>query len=211
MQLEEQHLRSLYSENTRRMRSACPHWCRAWLGQFAGERSAGRYNVRNREYQAAVSFLAGALFFDLEGAWRKINISSNMKATHWEFTNRAALRADLWRLVSLIFPGIVKINRCAGRLDCIHFDEWMRIWSLGLLFALAALLLVRRRFIRTWASSYLHAEVSVRCRSEDGVAGCRWALPPGPESALLCQCVNGHRHGRHDEPRWFLWRWWLCW
>jgi protein-S-isoprenylcysteine O-methyltransferase Ste14 len=82
-----------------------------------------------------------------------------MKATHWEFTNRAMVFGLIF---GLTFPLYV--------LDPQNSTAALANWLAGkrqvdadlvarLLFALAAFLLIVAALLRTWASSYLHASV----------------------------------------------------
>lgn len=82
-----------------------------------------------------------------------------MKATDWEFRNRA-----------LIFGLIFAVTFSLGALDHQNATEvvaeWLSIrvglnadFLARLIFAFAAVLLIVAAFIRTWASAYLHAGV----------------------------------------------------
>jgi protein-S-isoprenylcysteine O-methyltransferase Ste14 len=82
-----------------------------------------------------------------------------MKATHWEFTNRAML-------FGLIFAVSFPLYFLDHQNSTVALADWIasRLQMNGdlvarLLFAFAALLLVVAALIRTWASSYLHAGV----------------------------------------------------
>ena len=82
-----------------------------------------------------------------------------MKATHWEFTNRALLFGLIFAFsFPLYFPdhqnSTIALANCIGSRLQMDADLVAR-----LLFAFAALLLVVAALIRTWASSYLHAGV----------------------------------------------------
>jgi len=59
-----------------------------------------------------------------------------------------------------------------------------------ILFGFAACLLFGAALLRTWASSYLHSNVVYAAEVKTAYA----------QSAVLRQCIDGHRHGRADEP-----------
>jgi protein-S-isoprenylcysteine O-methyltransferase Ste14 len=83
----------------------------------------------------------------------------NMKATNWEFKNRALMFGLIIALAFLFyFPDPQNVtaavaNRLAPRLG-INADSLARV-----LFALAAVVLMAAAFLRTWASAYLHSDV----------------------------------------------------
>jgi protein-S-isoprenylcysteine O-methyltransferase Ste14 len=82
-----------------------------------------------------------------------------MKATHWEFTNRAMLFGLIFG-VSFPLYFLDRQNSTVALANWIGSRLQMDADLIArLLFALAALLLVLAAFIRTWASSYLHAAV----------------------------------------------------
>jgi len=82
-----------------------------------------------------------------------------MQATQWEFTNRALV-------FGLIFAVAFQLYVVDPQTSTIVFARWLGS-ALSLdpnsvgraLFGSAALLLIVAAFIRTWASSYLHAKV----------------------------------------------------
>jgi protein-S-isoprenylcysteine O-methyltransferase Ste14 len=83
----------------------------------------------------------------------------NMKATAWEFENRAFLFGMVF---AISFP-LYSLDH-VNSVDAL--SHWIGPWLGGnealiqrLLFAAAALLLIVAALIRTWASSYLRAEV----------------------------------------------------
>jgi protein-S-isoprenylcysteine O-methyltransferase Ste14 len=82
-----------------------------------------------------------------------------MKATNWEFTNRALV-------FGLIFAFAFPLYTLDHQNSTAAFATWLGArlrmdanLVAHLLFALAALLIIMAALIRTWASSYLHAEV----------------------------------------------------
>src|SRR5580658_8757310 len=82
-----------------------------------------------------------------------------MKATHWEFTNRAMLFGLIFG-VSFPLYFLDRQNSTVALANWIGSKLQMDADLVcRLLFACAALLLVLAAFIRTWASSYLHAAV----------------------------------------------------
>jgi len=82
-----------------------------------------------------------------------------MKATNWEFKNRALMFGLIIALAFLFYfldpqnATAALANLLAPRLG-IHADPLARI-----LFAIAAVLLIAAALIRTWASAYLHSDV----------------------------------------------------
>jgi protein-S-isoprenylcysteine O-methyltransferase Ste14 len=82
-----------------------------------------------------------------------------MKATNWEFKNRAVIFGLIISLGFLFYfvdpqnASAALANRLAPRLG-INADALARI-----LFALAAVVLIKAALLRTWASAYLHSDV----------------------------------------------------
>jgi protein-S-isoprenylcysteine O-methyltransferase Ste14 len=82
-----------------------------------------------------------------------------MKATNWEFKNRAVMFGLIIALGFLFYfvdpqnASAALANRLAPRLG-INADALARI-----LFALAAVVLIKAALLRTWASAYLHSDV----------------------------------------------------
>jgi protein-S-isoprenylcysteine O-methyltransferase Ste14 len=82
-----------------------------------------------------------------------------MKATNWEFKNRAVIFGLVIALGFLFYfvdpqnATAALANRLALRLG-INADALARI-----LFALAAVVLIKAALLRTWASAYLHSDV----------------------------------------------------
>jgi protein-S-isoprenylcysteine O-methyltransferase Ste14 len=82
-----------------------------------------------------------------------------MKATNWEFKNRAVIFGLIIALGFLFYfvdpqnASAALANRLAPRLG-INADALARI-----LFALAAVVLIKAALLRTWASAYLHSDV----------------------------------------------------
>jgi protein-S-isoprenylcysteine O-methyltransferase Ste14 len=82
-----------------------------------------------------------------------------MKATDWEFTNRALLFGLIFG-VSFLLASFDRQNSTAALAGWLGSKLQMDSDRIArLLFALAALLLIAAAFLRTWASSYLHAGV----------------------------------------------------
>jgi protein-S-isoprenylcysteine O-methyltransferase Ste14 len=82
-----------------------------------------------------------------------------MKATNWEFAHRALI-------FGLIFNFAFCLYRFDHQISTLALVSWLgpRLHlntdlAVRVLFALAALLMVISAFVRTWASSYLHATV----------------------------------------------------
>src|SRR5271163_3557278 len=103
--------------------------------------------VKSSEHERRFTFIPGADTF------------RSMKATSWEFRNRAMVFGLIF---GLTFPLYVLDNQnstvaLANWLGAtLHMDA---DHVARLLFAFAAVLLVVAALIRTWASSYLHASV----------------------------------------------------
>ena len=90
-----------------------------------------------------------------------------MKATNWEFTNRALLFGLIF---AFTFPLYVldHENSTAALANWVEARFRMDANLLvHVLFAVAAFLLVVAALIRTWASAYLQAEVVYAAKSED--------------------------------------------
>ena len=82
-----------------------------------------------------------------------------MRATHWEFTNRALVFGLIFGFGFLLYP-LDHQNSTAALADWLGTRLGKDSDLLArLLFACAAFLLMVAAFIRTWASSYLHANV----------------------------------------------------
>src|SRR5271169_278540 len=109
------------------------------------------------------------------------------------------LRADLWLRFSAVLFGSSEFNRRICQLARRQAANGCRSRrSPPVRF---------RRFLARCGRSHPHLGLIVSSRwgcvcgrGEDRIAGCRWTLPAGPQSAVLRQCVNGHRYGLHDEP-----------
>ena len=122
-----------------------------------------------------------------------------MKATNWEFSNRALIFGLLF---GLTFPLYFfdHQNSSAALANWLGPRVGMDADLLArLLFALAAIVLIAAALIRTWASAYLNAGVVYASAVKNGVSGGRWALSARSQSPVFRQCTNGYRHGRHDE------------
>jgi protein-S-isoprenylcysteine O-methyltransferase Ste14 len=82
-----------------------------------------------------------------------------VKATNWEFTNRALFFGLVFALafsLSSVDPENATASLANWLGARMHLDAEL---VAGLLFALVAFVLVVAAFIRTWASSYLHTNV----------------------------------------------------
>jgi protein-S-isoprenylcysteine O-methyltransferase Ste14 len=105
-----------------------------------------------------------------------------MKATNWEFKNRALIFGLIIALAFLFYfldpqnATAALANRLAPRLGT-NADALARI-----LFAIAALVLIAAALIRTWASAYLHSDVvyaaAIQTRSLVADGPCRHVRNP---------------------------------
>lgn len=91
-----------------------------------------------------------------------------MKATSWEFTNRALLFGLVFG-VGFPLSAVDHQNAAAALANMFHADGELVI---HLLFYIAAMLVAAAALVRTWASSYLHATVvyADRVKTESLVA-----------------------------------------
>jgi hypothetical protein len=123
-----------------------------------------------------------------------------MKASDWEFTNRALV-------FGLIFGVSFPLYSLDHQNSATAFANWLgpRVgadadFAARFLFALAALLLVSAALTRTWASAYLEAGVVYASELKTEAL-----VSEGPyrhtQSAVSRKRTDGSGHGCADEPR----------
>jgi len=98
-----------------------------------------------------------------------------MKATDWEFKNRALAFGLIFALAFALYS-VDRENSTAGLAAWLAVPLGMQADLMArLLFGFAALLLVAAALIRTWASAYLHANVVYAARVKT-----EWLVADGP-------------------------------